>query len=641
MCRNIRTHYNERLNQLHSHIDQLMRILILVTIQTFFCLTVFSQDEKLLKKADAAFAAKNYTEALTSYELALQQNKDNAQVNFMIAKCYLLTSPKEKAINFAGTAVRKSKEPSNEMYFVYAQALHLNQRWDSAVFYYKKSDPGKTNYKTISKLESECTYGKRYTSNPKNIKITNAGALVNSQGMDYLPNITADLSKLYFTSRRAGSVGGKLEADGLPFEDIYMCTNVGGAWNQAINIGAPLNTSVHDACIGISEDGQTMFLYRGVNGGDIFQSELKGKKWSAAAPLPMNTEFFETAACMSPDERTLFFVRATNAYSNRDIYTCSRTVSGNWSKPVKLTINTPYDEDAPFMHPDGKTLYFSSKGHSTMGGYDIFKTTRTSSGTWSTPENLGSPINTAGDDIYFVLSADGKIGYYSSNREGGYGQQDIYSIRMPVSEKAPELALLKRKVMDQQQKATAARISITDNETKELIAKYRSNSETGEYIIALPSGKNYGVAIEKEGHLFYSENVTLSNKDGFKEYKQDIVMVPAKTSSKIVLKNIFFDSGKASIQFTSYTELLKLVDLLKNNPSIRVEISGYTDNVGDETLNQKLSEERAKTVVNYLILKGISSTRLVAKGYGSAQPVASNTTEEGRQKNRRTEMKIL
>jgi outer membrane protein OmpA-like peptidoglycan-associated protein len=618
-----------------------MRLILLITLQVLFCLTAFSQDEKLIKKADGAFETKNYTAALTSYEIALQQDKDNVYVNFMIAKCYLITSPKEKAINFAGAAVRKSKAPTNEMYFVYAQALHLNQRWDSAVFYYKKSDPGKTNNKTISKLESECINGKRYTGNPKSIKITNAGALVNSQGMDYLPNITADLSKLYFTSRRAGSIGGKLESDGLPFEDIYMCSNVGGAWNQAINIGPPLNTAVHDACVGISEDGQTMFVYRGVNGGDIFQSELKGKKWSNPSPLPMNTEFFETAACMSPDERTLFFVRATNAYTNRDIYMCSRTVSGNWSKAIKLSINTPYDEDAPFMHPDGKTLYFSSKGHSTMGGYDIFKTTRTASGTWSTPENLGSPINTAGDDVYFVLSADGKIGYYSSNREGGYGQQDIYSIRMPVSEKAPELALLKGKVLDQQNKPTEATISITDNETKELIAKYRSNSETGEYLISLPSGKNYGIAIEKEGHLFYSENVTLSNTDGFKEYKQDIVMVPAKTSSKMVLKNIFFDSGKSSIQATSYSELLKLVDLLKNNPTIRVEISGFTDNIGDETLNQKLSEERAKTVVNYLILKGIPSTRLVAKGYGPALPVTSNSTEAGRQKNRRTEMKIL
>ncbi|WP_018341996.1 OmpA family protein [Cytophaga aurantiaca] len=618
------------------------KLILTYILSCFLFFNSYSQDDKLIKKGDAAFAAKSYTEALTAYELALQQNKDNPYVNFMIAKCYLLTSPKQKALNYAGVAIRKSNPPSNEMYFVYGQALHQNQRWDSAIYYYRKSDPGKTNYKLISKLETECSYGKKYTSNAKDIKITNAGALVNSQGMDYLPVITADMSKLYFTSRRAGSIGGKLDSDGLPFEDIYMCSNVGGAWNQALNIGAPLNTAVHDACVGISEDGQTMFVYRGVNGGDIFQSELKGKKWGAATPLPVNTEFFETSACLSPDERTLFFVRATNAYENRDIYMCSRTVGGNWSKPVKLPINTPFDEDAPFMHPDGKTLYFSSKGHTSMGGYDVFKTTRTSSGTWSTPENLGSPINTAGDDIYFVLSADGKIGYYSSNKEGGYGQQDIYSIRMPVAENVPNLALLKGKILDDQTgKPTEATITITDNQSKEVIAKYHSNSETGEYIIALPSGTNYGVAIEKEGHLFYSENVTLNATDGYKEYRQDITLVTVRTSSKIVLKNIFFDSGKSTIQATSFSELKKLTELLKNNPTLRVEIAGHTDNIGDETLNQKLSEERAKTVVTYLIQNGISANRLVAKGYGSSQPVGSNATEEGRQKNRRTEMKIL
>ncbi|ABG57771.1 OmpA family protein [Cytophaga hutchinsonii] len=616
-------------------------LFILLSFFLFIC-SVFGQDDKLIKKGDAAFQAKNYSDAFVNYELAWQQNKEHPYVNFMLAQCYLLTSPKQKALDYAGVAVRKSPNPTNEMYFVYAQALHQNHRWDSAIYYYKKSDPGKLNSKNISRLEGECMNGKRYTSNPKNIKITNAGALVNSQGMDYLPNITADLSKLYFTSRRGGSTGGKLEADGLPYEDIYMCSNVGGAWNQAINIGAPLNTDVHDACVGISEGGQTMFIYRGVNGGDIFQSELKGKKWSAASPLPMNTEFFETSACLSPDERTLFFVRATNAYSNRDIYMCSRTVGGNWSKPVKLTINTPFDEDAPYMHPDGKTLYFSSKGHSTMGGYDVFKTTKLANGVWSTPENMGSPVNTAGDDVYFVLSADGKIGYYSSNKEGGFGKQDIYSIRMPAAENEPELALLKGKILDDQTgKPTEASITITDNATKEIVARYRSNSETGEYLLSLPAGKNYGIAIEKEGHLFYSENMTLNNTNGFKEYKQDITLVTIKTSGKIILRNIFFDSGKATIRLESTAELLKLVDLLKNNPTLRIEIAGHTDNIGDETLNQKLSEERAKNVVTFLTANGISAGRLVAKGYGSSQPVAPNTTDTGRQQNRRTEIKIL
>lgn len=618
--------------------NRIFNIILLSLLTGFVSL---AQEDKLIKKGDAFFEQKNYSSALTSYELVLQQDKENPYVNFMIAKCYLLTSPKQRALEYAGVAVRKSEKASNEMLFVYAQALQQNHRWDSAVYYYQKCDPGKTNARTISKYVAECNYGKQYTSNPKNSKITNAGAQVNSQGMDYLPYITSDLSRLYFTSRRAGSTGNKVAEDGLPYEDIYSSDNVGGAWNQAINIGGPLNTDVHDACVGISGDGQTMFVYRGVNGGDIFQSELKGKKWSAAVPLPMNSEFFETAACLSPDERTLFFTRATNAYTNRDLYMCSRTVGGNWSKPVKLSINTEYDEDAPFMHPDGKTLYFSSKGHSSMGGYDVFKSTRTGNNSWSKPENLGSPLNTAGDDIYFVLSADGKIGYYSTNREGGFGKQDLYSIRIPVEE-VPQLALLKGVVKDALTgKPAEASITVTDNTTKEIVARYHSNSESGQYLISLPSGKNYGIAIEKEGHLFYSENITLSNTDGFKEYKQDVTLIEAKAGNKIVLRNIFFDLGKAELRTESAVELAKLVEVLKKNPGLRIEISGHTDNVGDPALNQKLSEDRAKTVLNFLVQNGIASSRLIAKGYGSSQPVSPNTTEEGKQKNRRTEMKIL
>lgn len=605
-----------------------------------FIFSSFAQEDKLVKKGDAYFEQKNIPAALEQYELAYQQNTDNAYINLMLAKCYLAYYPKEKSLQYAGVAVRKSEKVTNEMYFIYAQALHINHRWDSASYYYLKSDPAKSNFKTISKLVQECATGKQLYQSPKAYKVTNAGPLVNSQEADYLPYVTADLSKLYFTSRRSGSTGGKVDADNQPFEDIYSCNNVGGAWTKALNMGSPLNTDIHDACVGISEDGQTMFVYKGMNGGDIYTSELKGNKWSTPTPLPFNTEFFESSACLSPDERTLYFVRATNAWSNRDIYMCSRTVGGNWSKPIKLPINTEYDEDAPFMHPDGKTLYFSSKGHNSMGGYDIFKVTKLASGAWSKPENMGAPLNTAGDDVYFVLSADGKRGFYSSNKEGGYGRQDIYTILMPIEQKAPELTLVKGVVKDATSgKPVEATITVTDNVSKEVIAKYKSNSETGQYLMSLPAGENYAITIEKPGVLFYSENIDLKN--GYKEVKQDITLVPATAGSKIVLRNIFFDTGKYTIRSESYVELNKLVTLLKTNPNLRVEISGHTDNVGDENLNIQLSESRAKEVVQYLVSQGIAAQRLQSKGYGSSQPIAPNTTEEGKQKNRRTEFKVL
>lgn len=616
------------------------------TVLIILCLGIaaplFSQDEKAIKKGDVLFEAGNFYGARFSYEEALNAKKDNPYTNLQVAKCYLLTSPKSKALEFANNAVKLSPKPTNEMFFVLAQSLHQTHQFDKAIEYYKKSDPASTNKKAISKCIKECEFGKKYLSNPVEAKVTNAGPLVNTEHNEYLPYITADRSKLYFTSRRPGSTGGKKSDDGMLFEDIYSCDNKGGAWDAPKNVSS-LNGEGHDACVGISEDGQTMFVYKGTNGGDLYMSELNGKNWSKPEQLPFNSPGFESTASLSPDGRSLYFVYSGTSAGNRDIYICSHTLAGAWSKPRKLEgINTEYDEDAPYIHPDGKTLYFSSKGHSSMGGYDVFKCTRNPAGGWSAPENLGYPINTAGDEIYFVLSADAKVGFYSSEKDGGFGKQDIYSIRMPVPEREPELELLTGIVRDATTgKPIEADITVTDNVSKEVITKFKSNAEDGKYLVALPCGKNYGVAIEKQGHLFHSENVKMDCIEGFKEVKKEIKLVDAKPGSKVVLRNIFFDTGKSELRAESTSELQRLIKLLNENPAIKIEISGHTDNIGDENINKVLSENRAKSVMAFLVSNGVNKTRLLAKGYGSTQPVAGNETEAGKQQNRRTEFKVL
>lgn len=615
--------------------------IILILSALLLSFNSFCQDEKLIKKADKLFEEKNFFQALGMYEQALEQKKTDPYINFRVAQCYFFTSPRTKALKFAADAVANSEAPTSEMYFLLAQSYQVNHNFDKAIENYKKSDPGNKNKRAISKLITECEYGKGYIKNPVDFKISNAGPIVNTQFQEYLPYITPDLSDLYFTSRRTGSTGGKKEYDGLYFEDIYVSQNKGGAWDTPQNMGTPINSDLHDACIGIAPSGETMFIYKSSNGGDIYISQKKGNQWTNPEPLSINTPFFETSACLSPDERTLYFVRAENFKANRDIYYCSRTLGGKWSVPKKLEgINTPFDEDAPFIHPDGKTLYFSSKGHSTMGGFDIFKSEKTASGGWSTPVNLGYPLNTAGEDVYFVLSANGKIGYYSSDKEGGQGRQDLYSVRMPVSEE-PELALLKGTVKDETGKPLDADITITDNSSREVIAKFSSNSANGKYMVALPSGKNYGITIEKKGKLFYSENVFLSEKDGYKELKNDVQLQSAKSGATVILKNIFFDSGKSDLRPESTIELQKLVKLLQENPSIKIEVSGHTDNTGNADANLALSKTRAQKVSEYLSSSGIPNNRLIYKGYGSTKPISDNTTEEGRQKNRRTEFKIL
>ncbi len=617
---------------------------LLLSIVAMLFLAPFSlwaQEEKWISKGDDFFSKKDFNAALDLYKQAREANPKNSYANLKLAQCHLLSRGKNQALQYASDALKYSPKPNSEIFFTLAEAFQINHQFDSAKFYFAKSDIGNNNKKLISKRIKECEFGKKYIANPIDAKISNAGELVNSVYQDYLPNITADRSKLYFTSRRPDSKGGKKEVDGRYFEDIYTCKNIGGAWSTSENIGAPLNSPIHDACIGLSDDGQTMFVYKGSNGGDIYMSTLKGNIWGTPAAMPINTEFFESTACLSPDERTLFFVRKVMDGS-RDLYTCSKTMGGNWSKPRRLELSTEYDDDCPFMHPDGKTLYFCSKGHSSMGGYDVFKSVKNAKGFWGAPENLGFPINSAGDDVYFVLSADGKQGFYSSDKEGGIGQQDIYSIRMPVQQAPPELALLKGIVKDEKNNTPImAEITITDNDSKEVVAQFHSNEQTGEYLVSLPSGRNYGIAVEKKGTLFYSENVFLSSKDGYKEINKEIKLASASKGSKVILKNIFFDSGQSDLKESSGTEMMRLAKLMKENPSIQIEICGYTDNVGDAALNLKLSQERAKKVADYLIANGIAKSRLKAIGYGSTMPLGGNEEESGRQKNRRTEFKIL
>jgi outer membrane protein OmpA-like peptidoglycan-associated protein len=323
------------------------------------------------------------------------------------------------------------------------------------------------------------------------------------------------------------------------------------------------------------------------------------------------------------------------------------------------------------MHPDGKTLYFSSKGHQTMGGYDIFKAVY-EDGMWSEPENMGYPINTPDDDVFFVMSASGKHGYYSSIKKEGKGEKDIYKITFlgpekqpvlntednllaslshPVSEtvieeaveiKTVALTILKGTVKDAiTLEPLESMIDLVDNEENKVIANFKSNSKTGKYLVSLPAGKNYGIAVSAENYLFHSENFDIPLASGYAEIVKDVLLKKIAVGSKIVLKNIFFDFDQATLRDESMSELGRLYELLVEVPTLKIEISGHTDSKGSDPYNQKLSEKRAKSVVDYLIGKGISKSRLTYRGAGEAEPVATNDTEEGMQMNRRTEFKVL
>lgn len=621
--------------------------------------------------------------ALDYYLKANELNPDNAQLNFKIGYCYLNTIFKIFSIHFLEKAYRLEPSVDPKIHYYLGQAYHLNLDFEKSItsFNSYKTTLSPKDWELVStdvlKRIEECKVGIGLVKNPVRVFIDNIGFVVNSPFPDYGPVISTDESVMIFTSRRDNTTGlEKSEFDYEFFEDVYISYNNNRNWTKPVHISDKINTSTHDATVGLSFDGQTLLIYRDDNLGDIFECKLKGEEWSKPEPLNknINTKYHESSASFSYDSKTIYFVSdKPDGYGGRDIYKSTIDKKGKWGKTENMgaVINTPYNEEGVFMHPDGKTLYFSSQGHRTMGGYDIFKSVY-QLGRWSEPENLGYPVNTPDDDVYFVISASGKHGYYASAKKGGVGEKDIYMITFlgpekplvlntednllasvtnavsealiePVVEiKTSALTILKGVIKDAvTQTELEATIEIVDNEKGEIIAEFVSNSKTGKYLVSLPSGKNYGIAVNAKDYLFHSENINIPESSEYQEIVKNIDLKKIAVGSNIVLRNIFFDFDKATLRPESTAELDRLTNLLIEIPTMKIEISGHTDSRGSDEYNEALSHSRSKSVVDYLIKKGIKAERLTYKGYGEFQPMATNDTDEGRQLNRRTEFKIL
>ncbi|HET6246037.1 MAG: OmpA family protein [Bacteroidetes bacterium] len=626
-----------------------------------------------------------YKIAIDNYLAAQKFNPNNAVLNYKIGKCLLHTIDKTDAIPYLEKAYKLVPDIAEDVRYLLGKAYHLNMEFDVATTHYKAYKDRLTKNQQeelliVNRNLNECINGKDLVANPTRVFLDNLGKTVNSKYPDYGPLISADESVLIFTSRRDNTTGLGIDPYIMEyFEDIYISYNNNGKWSTAVNMGKPINTEEHDATVGLSADGQKMLVYKDDKGdGNIYECELKGDNWSKPQKLSknINSAHHESSACFSPNGKALYFVSNNPDVSigGRDIFVSYADEKGKWGKSVNLgpTINTKLNEESVFMHPDGKSLYFSSQGHKSMGGYDIFKSVIDEGGKWSTPVNVGYPINTPDDDVFFVLSASGKHGYYSSFRPDGEGEKDIYmitflgpekqlvlntednllaSVAEPVRERvieeavvveAAKITLLKGVISDAMtQIPLEADIELIDNDKNIVLANFKSNNKSGKYLLSLPSGKNYGIAVKVQGYLFHSENFNIPAIADYQEITKDIQMKNVAVGSKIVLKNIFFDFGKFTLRPESTNELERLIKLLNDVPTLKIEISGHTDNRGSAEMNQKLSENRAKTVVEYLINKGIPTSRLEFKGYGLTEPVATNETDEGRQENRRTEFKIL
>ncbi len=649
------------------------------------------------RRAAESVRYEDYRAALPIYEKILEANTDDPDANFQFGICLIGLGRASEAYPYLIKARDAYTGIDPKINLAIAQSQHAAGNFDAAIASYEdyasfigdKTENKEALKAELQKYIRQCQVGRTLMLAPKRAKIENLGPIVNTRFKESTPVITADNSVMFLTSRREGSTGGDMDEKNEYFEDIYVTQNKGGQWTMPANLGSPVNSNSHDAAIALSPNGQQLFVYKDDGEGDIYVSQKKGLNWTKPRSLgkSINTsKYREPSVSVTADGRYIYFSsNRPKGYGGLDIYRAKRLPNGTYAEVENLgpTVNTAEDEDGPFIHPDGVTLYFSSRGHETMGDYDIFST-QLEKGAWSVPENIGYPINTPGADIYFVLSADGQYGYYASEKKGGYGFTDIYRIVMGKSDddsaqgraiaianpgldtsmgaKATSLGanagvkqvhtssrprfvtplvLLKGIVSDADGKQpVGGLVTVVDNETGETVFSSEANEATGEYLVVLPAGKNYGISVTAKDYLFASENFLLPGDDQYKEFVKNIELKKAVTGARIVLRNIFFDTDKSTLRKQSNAELDKVVELMKQNANLKVEISGHTDNVGAADYNQRLSESRAEAVVNYLVKKGVSKFRLEAKGYGLTRPVSENDSEAGRQLNRRTELEV-
>lgn len=672
----------------------------------FFLISIsaVAQDFKtLLNDGEKAYAKKDYPTAITLFSQARDLDSENAKVNYRLGMSYLYGATKSKSLPYLKKAYELDPNIDSEINYHLATAYQVNSEYLLAKdhFEYFKQKNKKLASVADEKIR-ECLVADSLSRNPPNIIIENVGNMINTSNHEYSPIVSADGSIFIFTSDRSDGQYVPKGRDIENFEDIYVARRSGAGWNTPEKISPNINIKYHDAAASLSPDGKTLFLYYEEGNGDIYSSTFENGEWSKAKPLNrnINTHFWETSASISADGTKLYFTSdRPGGQGGLDIYVSELSKKGDWGKPENLgkKINTQYSEDSPFIHPDGVTLYFSSNGHPTVGNTDIFKSDFVN-GEWQQPENLGIGINSVEYDGFFSMSADKKTGYYSTLREDGLGNADIYKVTFlppkpkpqpqpqplvialvpdPEAEKKPEpvveepepvvevitpekeeedfvdplialqvelkiVTVLKGKVIDANTAVPlTASISLVDNEKNIVLSRTRSNAN-GEFEVTIPHGGNYGVSTEKDGYLFNSINFNVPTFSEFMEIDTHIIMVKAEVGSKVVLKNIFFDVGKSIIKKESISELGQIKSLLVGNPKLRVQINGHTDNTGNAAANKVLSLQRATAVVDYLIENGISRDRLRAVGYGEERPIVSNDDEiGGREINRRTEIEII
>ncbi len=619
---------------------------------------------KLFEESKKLFSMRNDEEAEKKIIAAIKEDPNFAEANSAYADFLMMKNKPKQAIDYYKQAILIAPKFMTDNNYYLGQAYKAEAQYENA----KQSFQNFLKFERISptlKADAEkevknADFAINLVKNPKPFKPINVGPGINTENGEYFPAISADGKQFMFTRAIP-----RKDIVGAFNEDFYMSYKEKNVWQTAFPLN-DINSYGNEGAPTLSADGNIMFFAscsdefgdyggqdrKGFGSCDIFYSVKVNGRWSKPrnGGNLINSKNWETQPSFSSDGKTLYFIKG---YTGRgpsakdvDIYMSEIGDDGKFKQPVKLNenVNSAGEEESVFIHADNMTLYFASNGLPGLGGTDLFMSKRQPNGDWGPAVNLGYPINSAKNENSLLVDPAGNLAYFASEREGGYGDLDIYQFELPEDVRPEKITYVKGKIYNSKTKEPLeATFELFDLDKQEKVTQSFSQ-KNGEFFVTLTSNKNYMVNVSKEGYAFYSDNFILKNKvaDFTKPYVLDIPLQPIDTGSVIELKNVFFDVNKWDLKAESKVELNKLVNFLIKNPSLKIEVGGHTDSDGDKKANLTLSNNRAKSVVEYLVNEGkIAAGRLTYKGYGDTKPKVKNDTAENKAKNRRTEFRVI
>jgi flagellar motor protein MotB len=644
------------MKSLFAHIPLMVLGFVLISFTALSQPSLSTTNKKALAQYEQALRAydkSDYTNSAQALKNAIKFDNRFIEAHIMLSQVYQVTNQVELAVVAAEEAIRINPDFFPHLYYNVANMLFRKGDYERALNHYTsflKYNNIRAETRKIAELrKASCEFGIHAVANPVPFNPINLGSNVNSSMDEYWPSLSADENTLVITV----NVPKDASSDEIMFnrqEDFFITTrDENGKWKPVRSIGPPINSPMfNEGAQSLTADGETMYYTVCRGNCDLYVSKKESDgNWGRPQrlPEPLNlSHSSEKQPSISPDGKTLYFVsNRGGGLGGFDIWRSHKKNDNEWTKPENLgdSINTPYMEQSPFIHFDNQTLYFSSDGHVGMGGLDIYMAKMVNDSTWTRPVNLGYPINRHFDDDGLIVNAQGTMAYFSSVVKPESGR-DIYKFELPEQVRPTPSSYISGTITDSKSGwPLRANFSLVDIESKQTVMA-NSASSNGSFFLCIPTNKNYAFFASTPGYLFYSENFNLTGIYTADEpFRKDIELRPIQVGETMVMRNVFFETASYELKTESIIELTKLIELLTLNPKMIIEVGGHTDNVGNAEYNLSLSDNRAKSVAQFLVDNGIQNQRITSKGYGLTKPIGDNTTDEGRAINRRTEIRVV